>query len=100
MSWHSGGASSGRRGRYATLAAGWGLVAAGGVLVFLPGPGLPLILVGFAVLGRESPWARRVDHRLRALFRLRRARGPKPTATPAPCPSAAAGGPPGRHLGD
>ncbi len=46
--------------RYVTLTAGWTLVATGAVLLFLPGPGLPVLIGGFALLGRESEWARRV----------------------------------------
>lgn len=57
--------------RYATLAAGWTLLAAGGALLVLPGPGIPLVLGGLALLGREAPWARRAQERLRArLLRL------------------------------
>lgn len=71
--------------RYATLAAGWGLVLTGGVMLFLPGPGLAVILLGLAVLGREAPWAQRLDHRIRARLRLRRVRSQKPAAAPVAC---------------
>jgi hypothetical protein len=55
-------------------------------MLFLPGPGLVVILGGLAVLGREAPWARRVDHRLRARLRLgRRAHARTTTPTPVPC---------------
>ncbi len=85
MSGLTSGASRARARRYATLAAGWGLVVTGGVLLFLPGPGLAIILVGLAVLGREAPWAQQLDHRIRARLRLRRARIHKPAATPVSC---------------
>jgi hypothetical protein len=35
------------------------------VLLFLPGPGVPLILAGLAVVGRQQHWARRLEGRLR-----------------------------------
>ncbi len=50
----------------ATVAVGYTLVAGGTVLLVLPGPGVPLVLVGLAVLGREQPWARRLEVRIRA----------------------------------
>ena len=62
--------------RYVTLTAGWTLVTAGAVLLFLPGPGLLVLLGGLALLGRESEWARRIQHgiaRRFAAFRSRRA---------------------------
>ncbi len=71
-----------RSRRYLTLAAGSALLVAGGVLVVLPGPGLPLILLGLAVLGREAAWARRVRYRI--LSFVRRAPRPMPAATPVP----------------
>lgn len=40
------------------------LVVAGVVLLFLPGPGLVLIIAGVAVLAREFRWARRLRDRL------------------------------------
>ncbi len=73
-----------RSRRYLTLAAGFALLAAGGALVVLPGPGLPLILLGLAVLGREAAWARRVRYRI--LSFVRRAPRPMPGATPVPAP--------------
>ena len=82
MRWHA--ASRPRARRYATLATGWTLIGVGGVLLFLPGPGIPLILGGLALLGREAPWARRLDHRLRA--RLRLARRKRRAARPPPMP--------------
>ncbi len=50
--------------RAVTLATGYALVLVGGVLFFLPGPGLPLVLAGLALLGRELPWARRLQLRV------------------------------------
>ncbi len=71
--------------RCLTLASGWTLLAAGAVLLVLPGPGFPLLLLGLAVLGREASWARRLRHRV--LARLRRGRDQVPLATPAPVPA-------------
>jgi len=51
--------------RIATIALGYLLLAAGAVLLFLPGPGVPLILAGLAVVGRQQHWARRLEGRLR-----------------------------------
>jgi hypothetical protein len=66
---------------YGTLLAGWALLTAGVVLLFLPGPGLPLLLGGLALLGREAAWARRLRKRIEAkLFR----RAPVGEATPVP----------------
>jgi hypothetical protein len=78
--------------RIGTLAGGWALVLVGAVMLLLPGPGLLVILGGLALLGRESAWARRVDLRLRALFRLHRRQG-GPSHTPAPCGGAAGASP-------
>ncbi len=69
-----------RARRYATLAAGWALLAVGAVLLVLPGPGFLVVLGGLAVLGREVTWARRLRRRLEAKV-LRR---PQPAATPPP----------------
>jgi hypothetical protein len=74
--------------RYATLAGGWTLLGVGVVMLFLPGPGVVAILGGLTLLGREAPWAQRLDHRLRERLRLRRAQAPRaevvPCSTPAP----------------
>ncbi len=67
-----------RARRYATLSVGWALLVAGGLLLFLPGPGLPLVLGGLAVLGREAAWARRLRERVEVKF-FRRARPPAET---------------------
>lgn len=68
--------TSGARGLVAG-AAGWALLGAGAALMVLPGPGIPLVLAGLVVLGRERPWARRLHQRVRraaaqALARARR----------------------------
>lgn len=57
--------SAGRRGRVVRVAAGWALLAAGAALLVLPGPGIPLLLGGLAILAREQPWARRAHRKLR-----------------------------------
>jgi hypothetical protein len=51
--------------RLATVAVGYTLVAGGAVLLVLPGPGVALMLVGLAVVGREQPWARRLEAGIR-----------------------------------
>ena len=45
------------------------IVIIGLLLVFLPGPGALVILVGLAVLGTEFVWARRLVKRARELGR-------------------------------
>ena len=40
------------------LTAGWALLAAGALLLVLPGPGIPLVLLALALLGRHHRWAR------------------------------------------
>jgi len=59
---------------------GYGLLAVGGALLILPGPGLPFLLGGLALLAPRRAWARRARRRLRlGLARLRRGRdGPAP----------------------
>ncbi len=51
--------------RYAVLAMGYALVGAGAAMLVLPGPGVPVLLGGLAVLGREQAWARRLQERIR-----------------------------------
>jgi Putative transmembrane protein (PGPGW) len=59
--------------RWAVLAGGWALLVVGALMIVLPGPGIPLVIAGLALLGRESPWARRLCERVRARAgRLRR----------------------------
>ena len=43
--------------RIAVSIAGGALVAAGLVMLVLPGPGIVVIVIGFAVLGTEYAWA-------------------------------------------
>lgn len=45
------------------------LLATGIVLVPLPGPGIPVMLLGLAVLGSEFAWAARLQGRLVGLVR-------------------------------
>ncbi|HEY4281765.1 MAG TPA: PGPGW domain-containing protein [Chthoniobacterales bacterium] len=54
-----------RRGLVAVV--GITIVLLGLVLVFLPGPGALVILIGLAVLGTEFVWARRIIRRAREL---------------------------------
>ena len=58
--------------RILILVAGWLLVAAGVVLLVLPGPGIVVILAGLGLLSRELEWARRLRDRLRAYAKQRR----------------------------
>jgi tellurite resistance protein TerC len=51
------------------------LLALGTALLFLPGPGSPVILLGLAVLGAEFAWARRWLKRVEQGFRDVRAGG-------------------------
>lgn len=64
--------SGSRMRRWASLGAGYVLLVVGGMLLVLPGPGLPLIVAGLALLERDAPWARRF--RVRIQERLRRLR--------------------------
>ena len=50
--------------RAVLLVSGFALLALGALLLFLPGPGLPMLLGGLALLGKELPWARRVQQRI------------------------------------
>jgi hypothetical protein len=59
-----------RMRRWASLGGGYALLVVGGMLLVLPGPGLPLIIAGLALLERDAPWARRL--RVRIQERLRR----------------------------
>ncbi len=65
------GSPAAGRPRRATLVAGWSLVVVGTALLVLPGPGVPLLLGGLALLGREQAWARRVRARLDREIRTR-----------------------------
>ncbi|HEX7624679.1 MAG TPA: PGPGW domain-containing protein [Anaeromyxobacteraceae bacterium] len=89
--------------RWAALGGGYALLVVGGMLLVLPGPGLPLIIAGLALLERDAPWARRlriwIQERLRRLRRRERRFEPvqappfvqRPAATPAPFSEAPAG---------
>jgi uncharacterized protein (TIGR02611 family) len=55
--------------RVGVLVGGSALLLAGIVLLVLPGPGIPLIFAGLAVLGTQLPWARRVHQWMYARFR-------------------------------
>jgi tellurite resistance protein TerC len=46
------------------LAAGWMLVLLGIVFLVAPGPGIPLLVAGLALLARRYHWARRILRRL------------------------------------
>jgi hypothetical protein len=37
----------------------------GGALLVLPGPGLPLVVAGLALLEKDQPWARRLLDKVR-----------------------------------
>lgn len=52
-------------------AAGAALLGVGTALLVLPGPGIPLIIAGVALLTRESPWAARLLERGKATWRRR-----------------------------
>ena len=67
--------------RIAILCGGSLLVIAGIVLLVLPGPGVPLIIAGLALLGTQFEWARRASgwmrDRLRAVISALKARVPR-----------------------
>jgi len=52
--------------RIAVIVAGSLLLLVGIALLVLPGPGIPLIIAGLALLGTQFPWARRALQWLRA----------------------------------
>ena len=65
---------------FAVITIGVVVLAAGIVFLFIPGPGTPLVLFGFALIAGQSravarafdrgePWLRRTGRRLRARFR-------------------------------
>ncbi len=49
----------------AVAIAGGSVTATGVVLLVLPGPGIPLILLGLVILGTEFAWAQRTLHHVR-----------------------------------
>jgi hypothetical protein len=61
---------------------GYGLLAVGGALMVLPGPGIPFLLGGLALLARHRPWARRALRRLRLHVARRMGRGRPGTPSP------------------
>ena len=75
--------------RVAFTVAGGAVVAAGVVMLVVPGPGLVTIAVGLSVLGREHAWAARLEQRVRARVvaaarQVRRTTaGARPSAAPA-----------------
>lgn len=48
------------------IVAGSVLLVVGIALLVLPGPGIPLVVAGLALLGTQFPWARRALEWLRA----------------------------------
>ena len=46
--------------RAAIVLGGFGLLLVGAVLLVLPGPGIPLVVAGLALLSLEFDWARRL----------------------------------------
>jgi hypothetical protein len=62
--------------RILRLAAGWVLLVTGGVLLVLPGPGIPLVLAGLALLARDVPWAKRLQATVRERWERTRRRQP------------------------
>jgi len=46
--------------KIAVAIAGFSVIAFGVALLVLPGPGLVVIPIGFAILAREFPWAARL----------------------------------------
>lgn len=63
--------SDSHRGKALRVAAGSALLATGVVLLFIPGPGIPLVAGGLLVLEKDVAWARRLRRRL--LAKLQRA---------------------------
>lgn len=54
--------------RIVRLIGGWVLLVLGALLMVLPGPGIPLVILGLALLSRDVPWARRLRERVEARF--------------------------------
>ncbi len=77
-----------RSGWQATVTvAGFGLLVLGVVLLFLPGPGLLVVVAGLAILGTQFAWAERALRRVkgraaraRQAARARVSRGRPPSA--------------------
>ncbi len=47
------------------ILAGFTLLALGIVMIFTPGPGTPVILIGLGLLAAEFVWARRIMDRIK-----------------------------------
>lgn len=62
------GMATARFKRAIWLLAGWSLLAAGCVALFLPFPGAALIVLGLLVLSSEYVWAHNLIGRLRGRF--------------------------------
>jgi Putative transmembrane protein (PGPGW) len=60
------------------VAAGWSLLVVGALLLVLPGPGIPLLVLGLALLSRDVPWARRARERVLERFPWARSGGSDP----------------------
>ncbi len=50
--------------RAARVVGGWALVVSGAALLVLPGPGVPLVLGGLALLAQEHAWAGRLQRKI------------------------------------
>ncbi|MCS7047854.1 MAG: PGPGW domain-containing protein [Verrucomicrobiae bacterium] len=79
--------------RIVRISVGVALSLVGSALLVLPGPGIPLILIGLTILAADFVWARRLKRRLgreaiRATRRWRRNRQKPPPINP-PTPPAA-----------
>jgi hypothetical protein len=83
MSALAAGAAS-RTRRWASLGLGYTLLVVGGALLVLPGPGLPLVFAGLALLERDAPWARRLRVWIQERLRRVRGRAHRSGAVPAP----------------
>lgn len=55
--------------RIGVLVVGWGVVAAGVVMLVFPGPGWAVIFIGFAILATEFEWAERLLDKAKAYAR-------------------------------
>jgi hypothetical protein len=51
--------------RVVMIVLGLCVLVVGGALLVLPGPGIPIVLVGLGILAREFDWARRLVQRAR-----------------------------------
>lgn len=60
--------------RWATIIVGGLILAAGVMLIPVPGPGgLPVTIAGLAILATEFPWAKRLLERMKQRLQLARA---------------------------